>query len=82
MVPQWMDYNAATRRLAVGESYGGTYELNATWFMDAKSRKKFRTRIDGAGHLRFSRDGEWFYVLGGGISVFNMRDLDRLERGM
>lgn len=82
MRPQWMDYNAATGRLAVGESYAGTYDVNATWFMDVKSRKKFRTRIDGAGDLRFSRDGDWLYLLGGGISRYYMRDLDRLERGI
>ena len=74
-VPQWIDYNAKTGRLAVGESYGGSHEQNAVRIIDTKTRRAFDARINNAGIVRFSPDGEALYVLSAGVHKYYLNQM-------
>ena len=73
--PDWIDYHAGTRRLAVGASYGGSEERAVVVIVDVNSRQELSPQISGAGPLKFAPDGDALYIAGAGIHKIYLAQL-------
>ena len=67
---KWIAFDPTRKRLAVGESYGGSHERHAVRIIDVTTRKAFETQINDAGQLKFAPDGKSLYVPGRGVHKY------------